>query len=288
MPIWRRGSTRSRSGNRATAPRACSLSIGQGPPHQFRLLSDGLLGYAWPKWVRAGEKSEFRVHSAEAYKLTLWRYGWQKEFVRNLGWFDEHGPRATVQITPDGDYTQTRRAVEQVRLHQPAPQAVRRGAGAERAVLLSRQERSGRVLLVSVDRGARQAASGDGRAVGQHHLERLQQLRRAEQLHPSGPLSADADGQRPPGAEALHRPGARQLRHGRLRPALVRPARADQSCAGARAGHRSDRGAGRLPRRAGRVAAAGLAGARGLRVRLLRRNATSLRRAGPGSLPRAA
>src|SRR5688500_13813345 len=51
------------------------LSIGQGPPHQFRLLSDGLLGYAWPKWLRSGEKSEFRVHSADAYKLTLWRYG---------------------------------------------------------------------------------------------------------------------------------------------------------------------------------------------------------------------
>src|SRR6185437_5858031 len=27
-------------------------------PYQFRLLTDGLLGYAWPKWVRAGEKSE--------------------------------------------------------------------------------------------------------------------------------------------------------------------------------------------------------------------------------------
>src|SRR3954468_2600334 len=33
------------------------------PPHHFRLLSDGLLGYAWPKWVKTGEKSEFRVHA---------------------------------------------------------------------------------------------------------------------------------------------------------------------------------------------------------------------------------
>lgn len=78
-----------------------------GEPHQFRLLSDGLLGYAWPKWVRAGESSEFRVHSPEAYKLSLWRYGWRKELARKLGWYDDHGPRATVQITPDGDYTQT-------------------------------------------------------------------------------------------------------------------------------------------------------------------------------------
>jgi hypothetical protein len=87
--------------------KSVDVQVGQGPPHQFRLLSDCLLGYAWPKWLRAGQKSEFRVHSAEAYKLTLWRYGWQKEFIRNLGWYDEHGPRATVQITPDGDYTQT-------------------------------------------------------------------------------------------------------------------------------------------------------------------------------------
>jgi N,N-dimethylformamidase len=77
------------------------------PPQQFRLLSDGLSGYAWPKWVRSGEKSEFRVHSVEPYKLELWRYGWEPEFVRSLGWHDEHGPRAVMQITPDGDYTRT-------------------------------------------------------------------------------------------------------------------------------------------------------------------------------------
>jgi hypothetical protein len=83
------------------------VMVGTGQPHQFRLLADSLLGYAWPKWVLAGEKSEFRVHSVEAYKLGLWRYGYQAEFLRNLGWFDEHGPRATMQITPDGDYTRT-------------------------------------------------------------------------------------------------------------------------------------------------------------------------------------
>lgn len=76
-------------------------------PYQFRMLKDDLLGYAWPKWVKSGERSEFRVHSDAAYKLELWRYGWKKELVRPIGWFDEHGPRATVQITPDGDYTQT-------------------------------------------------------------------------------------------------------------------------------------------------------------------------------------
>lgn len=76
-------------------------------PYQFRLLSDGLLGYAWPKCVKAGEQSEFRVHAVEQYELELWRYGAEKEFVRRIGTFDEHGPRATMQITPDGDYSQT-------------------------------------------------------------------------------------------------------------------------------------------------------------------------------------
>ena len=84
-----------------------SISVVEGRPFHFRLLSDGLLGYAWPKWVRGGERSEFRIHSHEACKLELFRYGREKEFVRTIGWYDEHGPRANVQITPDGDYTQT-------------------------------------------------------------------------------------------------------------------------------------------------------------------------------------
>jgi hypothetical protein len=76
-------------------------------PHHFRLLADRLLGYMWPKWVRSGERSEFRVHSTSPYRLSLWRYGWEKTCIRLLGWFDEHGPRAVMQLTPDGDYTQT-------------------------------------------------------------------------------------------------------------------------------------------------------------------------------------
>ena len=83
------------------------VEIGNGQIHQFRLLSDGLLGYVWPKWSRAGEQAEFRVHAPESYKLGLWRYGWEKEFIRNLGWFDDHGPRPTIQILPDGDFTQS-------------------------------------------------------------------------------------------------------------------------------------------------------------------------------------
>ncbi len=83
------------------------IEICEGKPHQFRLLSDCLVGYVWPKCVASGERSEFRVHAVEEYELELWRYGAEKEFIRRIGTFDEHGPRATMQITPDGDYTQS-------------------------------------------------------------------------------------------------------------------------------------------------------------------------------------
>lgn len=87
--------------------KSVTMTVAPSKPYHFRLLADGLLGYAWPKCVRAGERAEFRVHSVEPYKLELYRYGWKKEIVRSIGWFDEHGPRATMQITPDGDYTRT-------------------------------------------------------------------------------------------------------------------------------------------------------------------------------------
>jgi hypothetical protein len=76
-------------------------------PIHFRLLSDRLLGYAWPKWCRGGDKVEFRVHSVEPYKLSLWRYGKDKELVRHLGVFDNHGPRAAMQTLPDGHFVET-------------------------------------------------------------------------------------------------------------------------------------------------------------------------------------
>jgi N,N-dimethylformamidase len=88
-------------------PKRVQMSVSADAPHQFRLLSQSLLGYAWPRCVRSGEKAEFRVHAHEAYKISLWRYGYEKELAKKIGWFDEHGPGATVQITPDGDYTQT-------------------------------------------------------------------------------------------------------------------------------------------------------------------------------------
>lgn len=79
-----------------------TITIGNGSPMHFRLLSDRLLGYAWPKWCKSGESVQFRVHTVEPYKLGLWRYGIRKEFIRNLGWYDNHGPRACMQTVPDG------------------------------------------------------------------------------------------------------------------------------------------------------------------------------------------
>ena len=50
---------------------------------------------------------QFRVHSVEPYKLVLCRYGLNKEFVRNIGWYDNHGPRAAMQTLPDGHFVET-------------------------------------------------------------------------------------------------------------------------------------------------------------------------------------
>jgi N,N-dimethylformamidase len=82
------------------------VEIGSPKPVHFRLLSDRMLGYTWPKWCRSGERVQFRVHAVEPYKLGLWRYGLRKEFVRNVGWYDDHGPRACMQTVPDGFFVE--------------------------------------------------------------------------------------------------------------------------------------------------------------------------------------
>lgn len=83
------------------------VDVQPGQPVHFRLLSDRLLGYAWPKWCRSGERVEFRLHAVEPVKVGLWRYGIRKEFVRNVGWYDNHGPRAIMQAVPDGHFVET-------------------------------------------------------------------------------------------------------------------------------------------------------------------------------------
>ena len=84
------------------------MSVEEGcDRYHFRLLSDRMRGFMWPKWVPAGQASEYCIHSTDAFRLDLWRYGWRKQFVKSFGWCGEHGPRAMAQITPDGDYTHT-------------------------------------------------------------------------------------------------------------------------------------------------------------------------------------
>jgi N,N-dimethylformamidase beta subunit-like, C-terminal len=73
-----------------------------GEPVRFRLLADGLTGYVWPKWAPAGSAAEVRVHATAPYAVELWRYGWEKERVRSLG-YDVHAPGAWRQVIPDGD-----------------------------------------------------------------------------------------------------------------------------------------------------------------------------------------
>jgi hypothetical protein len=82
------------------------VKVGAAGPVHFRLLSGRLLGYAWPKWCRGGEAVQFRVHTVEPYKLGLWRYGYRKEFLRNIGWYDQHGPRGAMQTLPDGHFVE--------------------------------------------------------------------------------------------------------------------------------------------------------------------------------------
>jgi len=80
------------------------LTVGGGAaPARLRLLSRRLLGYLWPRAVRAGERGETHFSSHEPYHLSLWRYGAEKEHIRDLGWYDEHGPESMAQILPDGD-----------------------------------------------------------------------------------------------------------------------------------------------------------------------------------------
>src|SRR3954451_21138252 len=39
--------------------KAVTMAASPDAPYSFRLLSDTLLGYMWPKWVKSGELSEF-------------------------------------------------------------------------------------------------------------------------------------------------------------------------------------------------------------------------------------
>ena len=83
------------------------MEVRPDAPYQFRMLSRALSGYAWPKALKSGETSQVRLHSPSNSVVSLWRYGWERELVAELGHFDDEPSGAYRQVLPDGDVTQT-------------------------------------------------------------------------------------------------------------------------------------------------------------------------------------
>ncbi len=237
------------------------MTPGGERPYHFRLLRDGLMGYMWPKWVRSGEKSEFRVHAVEAYKLELYRYGWKKEFIRNIGWYDEHGPRATMQITPDGDYTRTGVRWNTQGYTNPAHKQY-----------IEAPERSGLYYLhASTESGvffsfpwivapAEPSADVAVLAANINWNAYNNFGGRSNYIHPDE-FPPHAHGQCPVRSETVHRLVAPDVQCRRLRAPVLRPTRTDQPCPAGRRRHGHDQWPRGLPRRACGVAIPGVDGA---------------------------
>ena len=147
---------------------------------------------------------------------------------------------------------------------------------AQRAVLLSRAHRVGPALLIPLGRRAREAAQRPSPCSRQHHLERLQQFRRPQQLHQRRRAAGHADRQlRARNCRAISDaefgtwgyPAYAPLSFDRPEP--INDIALDEQH------HRSDRRPAGVPPRAGRMAAARLAGTRRLRLRPLRRARSS-------------
>lgn len=111
-------------------PKRVQVDLAEGEPVRFRLLSNRSYGYVWPKWTTSGGAGELRVHGPAGYRLSLWRYGWERELVADIGAFDDHPPGSLAQLLPDGDvaavgtrWNRTGYAFPPVdpRVHQVAP-----------------------------------------------------------------------------------------------------------------------------------------------------------------------
>jgi hypothetical protein len=80
------------------------IAIGEGKPYYFRLLSDRLLGYAWPKWCRAEKPSN---GASTRSSRTSWDCG-AMVIARSLSailagtilWIIEHAPEVTTLRDP--------------------------------------------------------------------------------------------------------------------------------------------------------------------------------------------
>ncbi|CAN5640697.1 hypothetical protein BH10ACT3_BH10ACT3_21100 [soil metagenome] len=111
-------------------PKQVQVELVEGAPIRFRLLSERLYGYVWPKWTTSGGTGELCVHAPIAHHVSLWRYGWKRELVSHIGDFDDHPPGSLAQMLPDGDvaalgarWNRTGYATPAVdpRIHQVAP-----------------------------------------------------------------------------------------------------------------------------------------------------------------------
>ena len=176
-------------------------------PYQFRLLSDGLLGLRLAE-VGADRRAlgvpRPRRRAVPPHPLALRPEEGVRQaarLVRRARPAGDDADHARRRLHPD------RRRLEQARLRQPAPHPVRHRPGALGALLPPRQDRVGPLLRVPLGRRAGAAHRHDRRARLDHHLERLQQLRRPQQLHQRRRAAADPDRQRPAGpARATPRP----------------------------------------------------------------------------------
>ena len=178
-------------------PKWVDMEVRAGVIHHFRLLSDNISGYVWPKWVRSGDTGQVRLHSPRDAVVSLWRYGWEREFVTELGHLTDEPRGAYCQILPDGDVSRTGVRWSDHGYSYPevdplsggGPESLYRGVATIGVVLLPRQRRSRVLLLVPPDRGPSGTRPAD-RGVGlQHQLERLQPLRGPEQLRGMRSLS---------------------------------------------------------------------------------------------------
>lgn len=84
-------------------PKRVDVELVDGAPIRFRLLSRRPYGYVWPKWTTTGGEGELRIHGPAGYHVSIWRYGWERELVADVGHFDDHPPGSLAQLLPDGD-----------------------------------------------------------------------------------------------------------------------------------------------------------------------------------------
>ena len=182
LPSGRYRVTLSREG---FGPKWIEVKLDGSAPFQFRLLSNSLYGFMWPKWVRSGEESEIRTHSPEQFQLSLWRYGLKKEYIRMRAGSTNTAPGPRFRSRP------------MVIIRKPASSGIamvicrdiRSSSSLRRNVpasTISGLESRRQEIFVSVDRCARKTAFKSRRSCLLKQLELIQQFRRPIELHQSG------------------------------------------------------------------------------------------------------